>query len=218
MLIQVTSYTPFIHSVEPQVAQFVEGSSSGQGYTWAPYALQSPSYNGMCSFSVFLYIRITEHRQLKANHTWTTDHTHLNDIGFESFDSFYGVNALEGLTDFDFTQNLAPDDWYSYTRYSNEEPYNYPDTLLPPFPSSSPPPMSSSPAPSEFAPSMSIPPPAQTPSDHESSTSRAPIIDGKGKKRARDEVDERDILPAGSRRTAHRPTRVPVLVASTNGN
>ncbi len=43
------SSTPFqaAPSIEPEVAQFVEGSSSGQEYTWEPYAFQSPSYNGM---------------------------------------------------------------------------------------------------------------------------------------------------------------------------
>lgn len=147
-----------------------------------------------------------------VNNAGTANHAldPINDIELD----FYGINALAGLTDFDLAQNLAPD-WLSYTRYCNEdlEPYNCPDTLLPPFPSSSPPPMSSSPAPSEFLPSMSLPPHAQISSDY-GSPSRVPITDDKGKKRARDEVDVRDILPAGSRRAAHRPTRVPVLVVS----
>ncbi|KJA15424.1 hypothetical protein HYPSUDRAFT_80527 [Hypholoma sublateritium FD-334 SS-4] len=199
----------FTHAVEPYVAQFVEGSSTGQYSGWEPYAFQSLSYLNINTENL--------------NHTsWNSDHS-INDgmnlyaENHTSWNSGHpiddGMNLSGILSDYDGAQIFGPDNWYSYDNYTNEEPYQHPDTLLPPFPPPSPPPMSSSPGPAPSSPTPSSPTVGTIPP-----LDLVGHVDTKGKKRARDEVDVHDILPAGSRRTAHRPTRVPVLVASMNGN
>ncbi|KAF8165803.1 hypothetical protein B0H34DRAFT_671557 [Crassisporium funariophilum] len=103
--------------------------------------------------------------------------------------------------DFDLSEFPNPDTslnneypWYATShKHHYDAPFIYPDVMLPMPPPPSSPLMSSSP----LTPSSPLSsPPFSCPIGFTGNT--ASVIDTKGKKRARDEIDERDILPVGS--------------------
>lgn len=139
----------------------------------------------------------------------------------------FGVGA-ELFNDFDFMQFGLPSygdidfslaNIYGFTALSSPETdHTYPDIYLP-MPRSdfdNLPPPSSSPIASSSTSQYNVPsspaPMVLSPASTESVVDN--VADLKGKKRARDEVDERFILPAGTRRATTKPSREPLMVSS----
>ena len=141
----------------------------------------------------------------------------------------YGAMGAELFNDFDFMQFGLPSygdidfslaNIYGFSPLSSpemDEPY--PDTYLPmPHSDYDFPPPSSSPIASSSTSQLrydvsSSPVPMELSSAVEGSMVDE-VGDRKGKKRARDEVDERFILPVGTRRATTKPSREPLMVSS----